>query len=244
MYTTNTKSAELVACAIRKTLTSVRNSYLVILHHSTKPTGTQVQSIGDKAVKTQGALSSRNLGIYRRTNSVSCITTQNTQISLPTVNITANISFLSWLMHGLRYLKTDSWKAGTNDLSHRQDIPLLYLTKPRPSDTGSSSGRTTDEAWSRPFISICCSLLIHLHAFVFQRHDFIFYVNTDCRHQFQFSYSPENKTMEGAARWNGSNTRSLFSVHISLIRVYNTPTCLHKTEIYKNWVGGTQIWPV
>lgn len=146
IYTTNTKSARLVVCAIRNTLTSVRNSYLVILHHSTKPTGTQVQSINDKDAKTQGALSSRNLGIYRRTNSVSCITTQNTQISLPTVNIAANISLLSCLMHGLRYLKTDSWKAGTNDFSHRQDFPLIYRTKPRPSDRGSYSGRTTDGA--------------------------------------------------------------------------------------------------
>ena len=69
IYTTNIKSARLEVCAIRKTLTSVRNSYFVILHHSTKPTSTQVTSISDKAVQTQGALSSGNLGIYRRTNS-------------------------------------------------------------------------------------------------------------------------------------------------------------------------------
>jgi hypothetical protein len=48
--------------------------------------------------------------------------------------------------------------------------------------------------------------------------------------------------MERAARWNGSSRRSLFSVHKSLIRVYNTPTCLYKTEIYKNG-GGRKSGP-
>lgn len=94
----NIKSARLEVWALGKqALTSVRNCNLIILHHSTKPGGKQVKSISHKTVKTEGALSWRNRGIYRRTNSVRCITTQNTQISLPTVNITVYTSLLSWL---------------------------------------------------------------------------------------------------------------------------------------------------
>jgi hypothetical protein len=46
----------MMARLVVSTLTAVRNSYLVILHHSTKPTGTQVQSIVDKAVKNTRSL--------------------------------------------------------------------------------------------------------------------------------------------------------------------------------------------
>lgn len=153
-------------------------------------------------------------------------------------------------MHGLRYLKTDSWKAGTNKRFLAQtgySSSLPYKTQ----TVGQRIFLRADNGWNvKPAFHLHLvlsirmrggslkTLLIHLRAFVFQRHDnFIFYLNKDCRHQLHFSYSPENETMEGAARWDGSS-RSLFSVRKSLIRVYNAYIRRKFTKM------GAQIWSV
>ena len=143
-----------------------------------------------------------------------CITTQNTQISLPTVNIIAYISLLSWLMHRLRYLKTDELE-GLNkwflaQTGYSSSLPYKTQTVRHRILLRADNGRSVKPAIHLHLVfslrmrgGSLKSLLIHLHAIVFQLQDnFIFYLNIHCRHHFHFIYSPENETMEGAARWN------------------------------------------